>query len=388
MKRMFRVVAACGVLGLMPGLIAAQTVPGGPRLAAPAALDPNGTWTLPKREQVNDGTVTVLSAPVGGVTSILASDLARVLDSDDVRVLQVVGKGPVQNVIDILYLKTIDMGAVVSDVPEFFRLQYNIPDISTRLRYISKWYNNEIHIIAPTSIRTVFDLAGKKIMAPKDVGYYSAKVIFSRLNIKATFDVETDDNLGLQKVVDGEADAWFVSTGKVMPTARNLRNDSGRLHLVSIPYDPRLQDVYVPSVLTSDDYPNLIPPGQQTDTLGSNVLLAVYNWPENTERYNRVANFVEAFFSHIDQFYKPPRHPKWQEASISAVVPGWQRFKAAQDWLDRHQGAAPPPASGVASSDDFKQFLSQSGIAGRANLSDADMQRLFNEFLEWKRTRR
>jgi hypothetical protein len=31
-----------------------------------------------------------------------------------------------------------------------------------------KLYNNEIHIIAPTEIKTVFDLEGKRIEAPKD----------------------------------------------------------------------------------------------------------------------------------------------------------------------------------------------------------------------------
>jgi len=51
-------------------------------------------------------------------------------------------------------------------------------------------------------------------MAPKDVGFYAAKSIFSRLNIKSTFEVQTDDTLALQKVVNGEADAWIVSTGK------------------------------------------------------------------------------------------------------------------------------------------------------------------------------
>jgi TRAP-type uncharacterized transport system substrate-binding protein len=219
-----------------------------------------------------------------------------VVDNDDVRVLQVIGKGPVQNVIDILDLKSIDMGAVVSDVLEFYRLQYNLSDVASKLRYIAKLYDNEIHIIAPTSIRTVLGLAGKKVMAPKDVGFYAAKSVFSRLNIKSTFDIHTDDTMALQKVVNGEADAWIVSTGKVMPIARNLKNDSGRLHLVSIPYDTRLQDLYLPSTLSSDDYPNLIPQGQKVETLAASVLLITYNWPQNTDQYRRVAKFVDAFF--------------------------------------------------------------------------------------------
>ena len=52
----------------------------------------------------------------------------------------------------------------------------------------------------------------------------------------------------------------------------------------------------------------------------------------------QIARFVDALFSRIDEFAKPPRHPKWKEASISAVIPGWQRFKAAQDWIDQAKG--------------------------------------------------
>src|SRR6516165_7566975 len=124
---MRRLSVASLLVYLVSGVIAAQSA--GPR-SLTSGLDPNETWVLPNRDRVNEGTVTIISAPVGGVTSILMSDLARVIDNDEVRVLQVIGKGPVQNVIDILDLKSIDMGAVVSDVPEFYKLQYNLPDIA------------------------------------------------------------------------------------------------------------------------------------------------------------------------------------------------------------------------------------------------------------------
>src|SRR5215469_11195881 len=380
---MRRLLVASLLVYFVPGAIAAQSA--GLRSSAPT-LDPNQTWVLPNRDRVNEGTVTIISAPVGGVTSILMSDLARVVDNDQVRVLQVIGKGPVQNVIDILDLKSIDMGAVVSDVPEFYKLQYNLPDIASRLRYIAKLYDNEIHIVAPTSIKTVFDLADKKVMAPKDVGFYAARSIFSRLNIKCTFDVQTDDTPALQKVVNGEADAWIVSTGKVVPIARNLKNEDGRLHLVDIPYDARVQELYLPSTFVSNEYPNLIPQGQKVETLAASTLLISYNWPENSDRYRRVARFVDAFFSKIDEFDKPPRHPKWREASISATIHGWQRLKAAQDWLDLHQRSAASTAA--AESEEFKQFLSQQSGTPRDKLSDAELVKLYDAFLEWKRNQR
>ena len=279
----------------------------------PGIPSPEDTWALPNRDAMNANTVTIITAPAGGATAIFGSDMARVLDDGNLRVLPVLGKGPVRNVVDILHLKAIDMGMVAGDVPEFYKLQYKIPDIATRLRYIAKLYNNELHVIAPTSIRSIYDLEGKRIVAQTDVGYYSAKVIFSRLNMHVTYDYWTDDARAIQKIIDGEADAYITSTGKVFPLARAIKNEDRRLHLVPIPFDRRLQDLYVPTTLSGEEYPNLLAPNQTIETVATSVLLASFNWPENTERYRRTAKFVDAFFSNIGEFRKPPRHPKWAE---------------------------------------------------------------------------
>jgi TRAP-type uncharacterized transport system substrate-binding protein len=369
-------------LCLFANSAAPQTAQRAPQQAAPnAALTADDVWTIPDRERINEGTVTVITAPAGGATSVFGSDMARVLDDDaTIRVLPVLGKGPVRNVIDILHLRSIDMGAVAADVPEFYKLQYKIPDITARLRYIAKLYHNELHVIAPTSIKSIFDLAGKRIVAQTDVGYYTAKVVFSRLGIKASFDFRTDDARSIQKIIDGEADAYITSTGKVFQLARAIKNENRALHLVPVPYDRRLQDLYQPTTLSSEEYPNLLPPGQTIDTIATSVLLVSFNWPENTERYNRVARFVDTFFSRIEEFHKPPRHPKWREASISLTIPGWQRFKAADDWLARNRRAPDGDR------EKFEQFLADTGPAAANDPSQRDA--LFRQFLEWQKRRR
>ena len=385
------IVLVCISLFALPEIAVPQTAPRAPAAlqTSPSAIgdQSNETWTIPDRNRINEGTVTVITAPVGGATAIFGTDLARVLDDDaTIRVLPVIGKGPVRNVVDILYLKSIDMGAVAADVPEFYRLQYKIPDIASRVRYIAKLYHNELHIIAPKSIKSIFDLEGKKIVAQTDVGYYSAKVILTRLNIKAaTFDYRTDDARALQKIADGEADAYITSTGKVFGLARNLKNENGALHLVPVPYDRRLQDMYLPTTLSSEEYPNLLSPGETIDTVATSVLLVSFNWPENTERYNRVARFVDVFFSKIEEFMKPPRHPKWKEASIAATIPGWQRFKAADEWLTRHNMSSVSQSAEVEKIR-FDQFL----VENRIQISSDPARRdaVFRQFLEWQAKRR
>jgi hypothetical protein len=214
------------------------------------------------------------------------------------------------------------------------------------------------------------------------VGFYATKVIFTRLGMNATFDYRTDDARAIQKIVDNEADAYIGSTGKVFGLLRAVKNDDRKLHLVPIPYDRRLWDMYLPTTLSSEEYPNLLEPGETIDTVATSVLLATFNWPEKSERYERVAKFVNAFFTKIDEFYKPPRHPKWKEASITAVVPGWKRFKAAQDWLDNWQ-AQQPDGTNTASPARFKEFMVQQG---HSNLSPEELAKLYAQFQEWSRS--
>ena len=57
-----------------------------------------------------------------------------------------------------------------------------------------------------------------------------------------TYDYWTDDARAIQKIIDGEADAYITSTGKVFPLGRAIKNEDRRLHLVPIPYERRLQD--------------------------------------------------------------------------------------------------------------------------------------------------
>ena len=52
------------------------------------------------------------------------------------------------------------------------------------------------------------------------------------------------------------------------------------------------------------------------------AVLAAYNWAPNTERYRKLSQFVEAFFTKFPTFQNPPFHPKWKEVSLSAPLAG------------------------------------------------------------------
>ena len=91
--------------------------------------------------------------------------------------------------------------------------------------------------------------------------------------------------------------------------------------------------------------------------------------------------FVDAFFSRIAEFQNPSRHPKWQETNLAAEAPGWQRFKPAQDWLTTH---AASPAGQVSMAGDFQQFLAQRRGASRRSISQAELEKLIQDFDVWR----
>lgn len=334
MKRRWAILAACfGVLGL--GVLGV----GGFGFAGAAQAQEGSRIALQLREQVNQGTVGIIAGGVSGTYIRIAADLADVLDREDqsLRVLAILGKGSVQNITDVLYLKGVDVAIVQSDVLRYMEKARTHPTIHKRVRYITKLYNEEFHLLAGDDVDAVEDLAGRKVnFDVKGSGtFMTATTVFDSLGI----DVEPthyDQALALEKLKAGEIAALVYVAGKPARLFADVAGDAG-LHFVPIPPNPALLETYLPGRLAHEDYPMLIGDGQAVPTIAVGAVMAVYNWDPQHPRYDKAATFVRAFFDNIDAFRQPPRHPKWQDVNLGAEVPGWQRFPPAEDWLNTHR---------------------------------------------------
>jgi hypothetical protein len=92
----------------------------------------------------------------------MAADLGSVLDDGNTRrVLPVVGKGSLQNVIDVRALRGVDMAIVQTDVLAYAKDNRIPPNIENLIFYIAKLSNEEFHHVARDPVKTVADLAGK-----------------------------------------------------------------------------------------------------------------------------------------------------------------------------------------------------------------------------------
>ncbi len=331
--------------------------------------------------RVNGGRVGIISGGIGGTYIRIATDLASVLDDGDrVRVLPIMGKGSVQNITDILFLKGVDIGIVQSDVLSFMKRQAVHYNIESRIHYITKLYNEEFHLVSSSRIKNVKDLAGKKVnFGVKGSGTdMTASTVFNTLGIQV-IPVHFDQALALEKIKKGEIAATVYVAGKPARAVSGLKAKSG-LRLLPVPYGGKLQQTYLPARLTAQDYPGLVQKGATVDTIAVGAVMAVFNWRPGSARHQRVVKFIDAFFSNFGKFQTAPRHPKWQEVNLAAKLPGWTRFAHAGQWLANNQ---PQPSANLRQ--DFKSFVKAQGP--RTALSQPQLETLFKEFERWQQTK-
>jgi TRAP transporter TAXI family solute receptor len=299
-------------------------------LGGPAAWAQGGG---PRRSEVemvraaNAGTVGVISGGADGTYIRIAADLAAVLDEGDyLRVLPVIGKGSLQNISDLLYLRGIDIAIVQSDVLAAVTRDRLFPGVSQLVQYIAKLYDEEVHILARRDIERVEDLAGKPVNVDLNGSgtAMTASLIFGSLGVNVQAGHAPQD-LALERLRRGDIAALVYVAGKPARLFSGVRAEEG-LHLLSLPPAPQLLQTYLPAPIEHADYPNLVTEDSPAQTVAVGAVLAVYAWKPGTERHGKLVRFLERFNQKFPELLQPPRHPKWREVNLTAQVPGWTRF--------------------------------------------------------------
>jgi TRAP-type uncharacterized transport system substrate-binding protein len=331
-----------------------------------------------ERQKANENILMFLGGAVGGPWMQMAQEVAQtVADGDNLRVIPLAGEGSKPNLRDVLLLRGIDLGMTRLEVLNGVKATGEFgPNLERRITYIAPLQVDMIQLVARPEIGSLKDLIGKKVnIYPK--GSVVTPILkalgieFDEVNVSF---LESSEQMRAGKIF---ASACFCAVP--IPAFRSLSADLG-FRLVELPYSETLDQSYVPASMTSETYPNLIPQGAKVQTIGASVVLISYNWPPGTDRYKKIEKFVDAFFSKFDRLRQPSRHPGWREVNIGGNVRGWQRFPAAQQWLDRQaaEAKAKAPAPGV----DVTQAPVRSAPSDKA-----EQERLFREFIEWSRNR-
>jgi TRAP transporter TAXI family solute receptor len=370
----------CSLGSLALGLVAtaqAQSVP--------KSIEQGGTDAA-MRVRKNNWTVGVAGGQLSGTYMTFANELAEVLDNgDNLRVVPIVTYGAASNLDDLLYLQNVDVAVTQADVFDYFRTQRKISGLENRVNYIIRLPVSEMHVLARTEIKSIEDLRGKKVsFGPAgSASSLTGTIVFQRLGVQVE-QVLYDNPTALQKLKTGELAALVRVIGRPIDFFAKIPANSG-LHFVPIPFSKIFADYYALGELTSKEYPTLVAEGQPVDTLAVPAVLAVFNWPKNTDRYRRVERFVESLFTKWDKFREPPRHPKWRDVNLAATVPGWTRWGVADEMLKRIQPK--DVAEAQVTGGDFASFMKNQGPAS-PRFTDEQREALFREFLQWREKQR
>lgn len=340
------------------------------------------------RSQVNEGTVRIVAGPLNSTALTAIADLSVALDGvNGLRIIPIIGKGSIRNVTDLLYLNRTDMAVVQADALEYIKRERVHPAIERRIAYITKLFNEEVHVIANSAFSDLRQLAGQRVaIGTKDSGsFVTAQILFERLGIQIQ-PVYAEPADALEMIKQSQIAAMVDVGGKPVRLLSKVKAGEG-ITLLPIPQDQRLLDTYLPARITAEDYPNLLQPGQQVDSIAVGTVLIAFNWRRDTSAYKFLTTFVEAFFSHLPQLHQPPHHPKWQETNLTAQLPGWRRFGGAEDALSTASlpAACTEPVLQAA----FRKFMRQYAASNATGtVSASDTEELFQQFIEWLRTNR
>ena len=295
------------------------------------------------KERINAWTVGLAGGLIEGAPLRLAAEIARVVNEEDkLHVIPIVTQGATENVNSLLYLRGVDAAIINTDALEEYKAQ--VPFIERRIVYLLSLFPSELHVFVRPEIQSLRDLRGKKVNfnTQGTAAAYSGPLIFSRLGL----DVEKmfiPHQVALEKMKRGEISAVVFITSKPVDAFLKGRWDPG-FKFVTVEYDAKFEDYYLPSSIDATDYPNLVPKGERIATISVPTILAAYNWPQQSDRYRRVARLVDHLFGRLDRLQSSGFDPKWKDVNLRASVPSLERFRPAQEWLDRPQAVTAGPS--------------------------------------------
>ena len=333
------------------------------------------------RDRVNENVLFLMGGQLGALYITIAHDIAVVTDDGpNLRVLPVVGGAGQQNVHDVVLLRGIDLALTNVQTLNIIKKSGELgPNLERQVSYISTLFPEEMQILARGEFQSLNELKGKRVNFNNKGSSTAllAPVILQELGIEVTaFNMSQPD--AIQKMRAGEMDATICMCPTPIPAFASVKSE-WNFGLIDVPFPPALQSSYLPASISHEEYPNIMPKGGKVETVAATTVLISFNWPKGSIRYNRTAKFVDAFFSKFSDLQKPPRHPLWKSVNYAANLPGWQRFSAAQDWLDQKKPQSDAAAQKAAVNPPLQQL--QQYVQAQPSWQPATMETSFNQFI-------
>ena len=286
-------------------------------------VDPAVQLRHTMRDEINSGLVGIVSE---GTDYTVDLALAIASKQSHLRLLPIAGAVAVQNAKDVMFARGVDFAILQTDVLDEIKRNPPFPGVEQYLQYVTRLYDQELHVLAGPDIQSIQDLKGKKVnFGLRDSGTYTtAMAVFHALGVEPDV-TNLPHPLALERLRRGEISALAYVATKPARLFQDIRPDEN-LHF--LPIASNQLSNYNGTTITAVDYPELVSKDAPVKTVSVGTVLVAYNWPTKSERYQRVDRFVQAFFANLKDI--KARRPRWREFDITASVSGWTRFPVAE----------------------------------------------------------
>jgi hypothetical protein len=258
-----------------------------------------------------------------------ALEIASAMDhTDGLRVLPMLGRGSLQSINDLLFLRGVDVALLSSDSLAFVKKHNLYKDETGKLAYLAKLATLNVVVVARKDIAGVNSLEDMRIATgpANSDEFVAAELIFDALGTKYQR-VPTTGKNSVAALLDGRIDAAVFVGAASHRLLNSIKAESG-LHILPLSLPEGLAETYSPAILESSDFPNLIAEGTVVETVAAALILAVFDWPDRSERFYKLKKFNKALLS----TYLAARAAE-QGTNFSAAVPGWKQYLTAKDLM-------------------------------------------------------
>ena len=260
---------------------------------------------------------TIASGPGDGTYFQIAQDIKNVAAKEGVDLQVTSTRGSLENMELLatgkvnLALMQLDALRYVSDILK----QHKGIDVFEQIKVVMNLYPEEIHVLSnKKEIQTFYHLEGKRVSVGTEGGgtAISSAVLFYVYDIKATVSFDNFED-AVKKLDQGALDAVIFVGGGPVPFIEKL---GGKLHLVRLPANPALEQLYFRTQLGKAQYT-----WAQTETETYAVPSAIMGLDVRDEKY--VSQIQRLVLSILNgrPYLEANGHPKWKNSIIQTYFP-------------------------------------------------------------------
>ncbi len=260
---------------------------------------------------------TLATGPADGTYFQIGQDIKNLAAKDGVELQVTPTQGSIEN-IQLLGSGKVDLAIVQLDALRFASdvlKEHKGLELFDRVKVVLNLYPEEIHVLASKKdIQSFYHLEGKRVSIGTEGGgsALSSAVLFSVYDINPMISFETLED-GVKKVIDGAVDAVVFVGGAPVPFIDKL---AGKLHLVRLPANPALEQIYFRTRLTKAQYSWV-----QADTETYAVPASILGVDRRDENYSgQIQQLVLSVLNGRDYLEKNG-HAKWKSSILQTYFP-------------------------------------------------------------------